>query len=295
MQANHHQTATTTAGIGGPGFLVFAKYMEWQLPAPLIWVVGIVSCGLLLYSVIVYARAIWAWLRNTLDSRPQIREAARRKLIPVLIWMAVVASLALVAVSVTALVMYYQGYFEPKIAITVSAPAAVSVSPSPQPKQLEAIQLPPIPADQGSQISRAVKLKDIIGRAQKSKEQLDNLIEPTLAILRPTSTDSRRGRLYGPKGQYFHILKLFEGMNKEAYTNWPLDFENVPAPANPLLTAPNEEEFGSDKDGQWKYRQFYFHTQNAVRLCDAFISKMQEEFNQHMAAIGNSPAKELIK
>ncbi len=126
LQASHHQNAATAAGFGGPGFLMFAKYMEWHVPDWAVIIIGLASAGLLAYSAIVYAGVAWTWCRKFFGPHSSpIREVMRRNLIPLMLSAIAVAAVLLLAVAIGGTVLYRSGYFDPtpsEIIVRTEAP-----------------------------------------------------------------------------------------------------------------------------------------------------------------------------
>jgi hypothetical protein len=183
---------------------------------------------------------------------------------------------------------------------TSKPPVIVVQAPSPpqtfsQPARLVANELPPIPQETASQVARYVQLKDLIGRAEATKTEFEINLPPLLGVMRPTNPQRLSPIFYSrAMTTYSMSLETFTSINNAAYANRSIDFKSAPALVNPLVTAPFEEEFGDNKDGQYKYRLFHYQAQNATTQYDALIGDMKNEFSQLERTVSHSQAKNIL-
>src|SRR5260370_11475138 len=244
-----HQSATTTAGLGGPGFLMFAKYMEWHVPGWAVVCIGIGSVGLLAYSGFIYARLGWAWSRRLIGPHSsQVRKVLGRKLIPIMIGAAVLASITLLAVAVGLVLMYRAGSFDskaPDIVINAPSPIAVPASP-PTYGKLVANEPPGIPEETARRVARYLQLKDAIERAKVMRPALEANGIIYRDRMKPFKFGENRPGAIGFVDRWNYPLKELSTINDSIYKNRSLDLTRVPHLAIPTMVAPDESAFPED-------------------------------------------------
>jgi hypothetical protein len=110
---------SVVAGLGGQGFLMFAKEMEWHLPHGVILLIGALSVLALIISGVIYLRLMFAWTRGQLDKPhpafTQFAAAVRRRLIPLMLGAMGLAGIVLIVGAIA-------GYFALNQPATAIAP-----------------------------------------------------------------------------------------------------------------------------------------------------------------------------
>jgi hypothetical protein len=280
---------------------MFAKYMEWHIPGWAVICIGLVSFGLLAYSAIVYLRLAWAWSHRLIGPHSsQVRDVLGRKLIPIMIGAAVLASFTLLAVSVGLGIMYRAGNFESKPPdIVINAPPPIPVPASaPTYGKLAANEPPDIPEEVAKRVARYLQLKDAIERAKAVRPAL----ETSGVVYRDRMKPFKLGenRTIGFVDRWNYPLKELRNINDSIYRDRSLDLTSVPQLAIPTMVAPDEAAFPEDAgEARYRYRAFHFLLQNILKQADQLISDMEKEeslalqlpFMQVSESMGNHDSK----
>lgn len=105
-----HLPNPTILGLGaacGPGFLMFAHYMEWQLPSWAIILIGVVSIAGLLVAIVGYCISTLKWLRHLRNNPPGWSRAMGRNLVPWILGIMGFAGVLLLAGTAIGAVFYF--------------------------------------------------------------------------------------------------------------------------------------------------------------------------------------------
>jgi hypothetical protein len=177
--------------------------------------------------------------------------------------------------------------------IVVSSPAQPAASPFGGPAQLVANLSPAPPADNAEKIYRFLQLKRALEDLGQSREVVASTSEVLKSRMRPDYQGARM--LTGNLQQRWQSSQAtVKKINDGLYQNRQLDLTRVPELSNPLNKAPDEDVYGDDGEGKYRFRTFHFLNVNILKQIDALSLDIKNELASVTREIEKMPDAKII-
>jgi len=220
----------------------------------------------------------------------QLIDAARLRLIPILLIAVGASGIILIGVALVGAVAYARGYFNPRDPeIVVRTAPTLAAAPTER-----LIPRPPaeLPIDAGLKAARLIQLKGLLADLKKAKGSFENSYKIVEARQLPRQSGSRADSMTGSfRAQAIEQIKK---INDLAFTNRPFEADSVDQKYL-SIPAPGEDAFGEDSDAKLKFRALHQLNINILKQTDTLAADMQKEVDNLEIALKGTPAAALTK
>jgi hypothetical protein len=177
--------------------------------------------------------------------------------------------------------------------VIVVSPAQPAASPFAGPSQLVANISPAPPADDTEKIHRFLQLKRAAVDLGQSRQMLATTGEALKSRMRPDYQGMRM--LTGNMQQSWQSSQAtVKKINDGLYPNRQIDLTRIPELSNPLNKAPDEDVYGEDGEGKYRFRTFHFLNVNILKQIDALALDIKNELESVTREIEKMPDAKLI-